>query len=289
MKLLIVGHSVVDHVFDGYGEKISPGGIFYSASGFNALSSQNDELHLLTSISDNDFHFFERTFRKYDLMYANKLEEIPHVNLYLDGNAERKEHYKKSFEPLQLSKELNLQSYDGIYINMITGTDLLPDDFEHIRKASLGKVYLDVHTLSRGIGKDQHRYFRKISDYEKYLCNVDIIQVNEHELKTVTPFDEKEKILNTVFSSGVEAIIITKGDNGAELFLSDGSFYSVEAIKVNSINKIGCGDVFGSVFFYSYLSGLNYEKCLFKANKAAGIVTTYSKANQFINLKNDII
>lgn len=289
MKFLIIGHSVVDHIFDGNGEKISPGGIFYSISGFNTLICENDELHLLTSISDNDFHFFENMFEKLDLRYANKLEEIPHVNLYLDGNAERKEQYKRSFKPLQVPTEINLQSYDGIYINMITGADLLPDDFDDLRKSSTGKIYLDVHTLSRGIGKDQHRFFRKIPDYEKYLSNVDIIQVNEHELKTITPYDEKEKILNTVFSFGVEVLIITKGYKGAELFSSDGSYFSVEAIKVNSINKIGCGDVFGSVFFYSYLSGLNFQESLQQANFAGGIVTTYSTTNEFLKLKNDII
>lgn len=289
MKLLIIGHSVVDHIFDGKGEITAAGGIFYPSIGFNSLKKENDELFLLTSFSDDDYDHFEKVFTNFNLEYSNKLSVIPHVNLYLDGTAERKEHYLKTVDPLKISSYLNLDDFDGIYINMITGTDLTPEQFVKLRENYSGKIFLDVHTLSRGLGKDQHRFFRKIPDYEIYLKSVDIIQVNEHELKTITPFDEKDKILEKVFELGVKFLLLTKGHKGAELYTNEGNYFSVDAIKINSVNRIGCGDVFGSFFFYLYLSGLKIEGALQKANHAAGIVTSYKTEEEFLNLRNDII
>lgn len=289
MKLLIIGHSVVDHIISGNEEIIKPGGIYYSAIGFNSVKKENDELYLLTASSVEDAKYFQRLFASFKMDYVNNLERIPHVNLNIDGHYERKEHYQNLVEPLKLDGKIKWNEFDGIFINMITGNELTAEDFLEIRNNYDGLIYLDVHTLSRGVGKEHHRYFRKIPNYKKYLQSVDIIQVNEHELKTITPYDEKNEIIKNVFEYDVKFIIITKGERGTEIFCKDGSFYSVDAIKVNSINKIGCGDVFGSVFFYSYLSGLNFEESLVKANYAAGIITTYSSENEFLNLKNDII
>lgn len=289
MKLLIIGHSVVDNIYYENERKTNPGGIYYSSIGFNALKQQDDKLVLLTSFSEVDYKYFQKLYSKFDLNYANKLPAIPHVNLYLDGSVERKEHYKNLIGPLTIPAGINFETFDGIFINMITGYDLQPEQFVELRKKYNGIIYLDVHTLSRGVGKDNHRFFRKIPDYEMYLQSVDIVQVNEHELKTITPFDEKEKILENVFELGVKFLLVTKGDEGAEIYSNDGKYYSVEALKVNPVNKIGCGDVFGSVFFYSYLSGLKIEESLRKANYAAGIITTYKTEEEFLNLKNDII
>lgn len=289
MKLLIVGHSVVDNIYYENEKRTKPGGIYYSSIGFNAVKQQDDQLVLLTSFSEVDYKYFQKLYSKFDLNYANKLPAIPHVNLYLEGSVERKEHYKNLIGPLTIPTVINFEIFDGIFINMITGYDLLPEQFVELRKKYNGTIYLDIHTLSRGVGKDNHRFFRKIPDYEMYLQSVDIVQVNEHELKTITPFDEKEKILENVFELGVKFLLVTKGSKGAEIYSNDGKHYSVEALKVNPVNKIGCGDVFGSVFFYSYLSGLKINESLHKASYAAGIITTYKTEEEFLNLKNDII
>ena len=289
MKLLIIGHSVVDHIFEGGNEKIFPGGIHYASIGFRSMQEPNDNISLITSTSKDDSKYFEKAFSNFELKFSNPIEAIPHVNLYMDPNKERIEHYKNSAEPLKLSEDINLNEFDGIYINMITGNDLLPEQFVYLRNNFGGKIYLDVHTLSRGSGRDQHRFFRKIPDAESYLQSVDVIQVNELELQTLTPFNEKDKIIDAVFALGVEILIITKAEKGAEVFTKEGTHFSIDAMRVNSVNKVGCGDVFGSVFFYSYLSSNDLEKSFSLANKAAGIVTTYTKEEQFINLKNDII
>ena len=51
---------------------------------------------------------------------------------------------------------------------------------------------------------------------------------------------------------------------------NDISKLDLQAEKVEVKNKVGCGDIFGTVFFYSYLDSGNLENSLKSANKTAG-------------------
>lgn len=289
MKLLIIGHSVVDHVHTSEGEVVAPGGIFYSTVGFNAVKHNDDQFYLLTSVSERDEKYFTRVFKNVNLDFADRFKTVPHVNLFIDGSAERKEHYENLVENLTINENINFSDFDGIYINMITGGDLLPEQIERIRSEFKGKVFLDVHTLSRGTGKEHHRYFRKIENYKSYLSNLDVVQVNESELKTITPYDVLSEILYEVFAIGIKLLIITKGENGVEAYSSEGDCFTLDAIEVNSINKIGCGDIFGSVFFYNYVKSNDVLKSLEIANTAAGLATAYKNTNDLLTLNYAVI
>ena len=289
MKLLITGHSVVDHIYTVDGEIVAPGGIYYSSIGFHSMKKEEDEIFLLTSISKDDHKFFQKVFEKFNLNYAVKYDSVPHVNLFVDGSAERREHYRNLIKNLAFKEKIDFNSFDGIYINMITGGDLLPEQFEEIRNNFTGQIYLDVHTLSRGTGKEHHRHFRKIEKYKSYLSNADIVQVNENELKTITPFDDIKSILNEVFEIGVKLLIITKGEKGVEAYSQSGQKFSIDAIKLKSINNVGCGDIFGSVFFYNYIANQNINRSLKIANAAAGTATTFKSADELMRLNYDII
>jgi sugar/nucleoside kinase (ribokinase family) len=61
------------------------------------------------------------------------------------------------------------------------------------------------------------------------------------------------------------------------------------AINIESKNKVGCGDVFGSVFFYSYLTTNNIIKSLEAANIAGGCAASYKGFEEYKNLKKDVV
>ena len=74
---------------------------------------------------------------------------------------------------------------------MITGFDITLDQLKEIRKNFSGLIYIDVHTLSRGLDKYYQRNFRLIPDFSEWAKCIDIIQVNELELYTL--FDSKSE------------------------------------------------------------------------------------------------
>jgi sugar/nucleoside kinase (ribokinase family) len=133
---------------------------------------------------------------------------------------------------------------------------------------------MDVHTLSRGLGHHGHRGFRKIEHFTEWAECIDIIQANESEVKTITPFEEEEKIAREILNYGAKQLIITKGETGAKLYyLQNGelNFIFQSAKKIEAGNKIGLGDVFGAAYFYNYIKTCNSFYSLDVAVNASGI------------------
>jgi sugar/nucleoside kinase (ribokinase family) len=186
---------------------------------------------------------------------------------------ERDERYDNVIRSLELPYD-RLKEFDGILINMITGFDIELDQLKKIRQNFPGTIYMDVHTFSRGLGHHGHRGFRKIDHFNEWAECIDIIQVNDYEAKTITPFDEEEKIALEILNNGTKQLIITKGETGAKLYyLQKGelNFIFQSAVKIAAVNKIGLGDVFGAAYFYDYINTGNSLGSLDIAVTASGL------------------
>src|SRR5690606_27420280 len=114
--------------------------------------------------------------------YFEFVEEIPKVFLKIYENKEREEYYKNITGVLKINYK-DISSFDGIILNMLTGFDINLDQIKKIRENFKGLIYMDVHTLSRGVkkkiinGKEVFkRDFKKIINFNEWAENVDIIQ-----------------------------------------------------------------------------------------------------------------
>jgi sugar/nucleoside kinase (ribokinase family) len=135
-----------------------------------------------------------------------------------------------------------------------------------------------------------HRIFRKINDFNEWAKCIDILQANEAELLTLSAQKEEAAIVTELFSFGIKQIIITRAERGATVFFRENdSIRKIhnDALQVKVRNKVGCGDVFGAVYFYNYLKNKSVLLALEQANLFAGVATTYSEAKDFLNLKRD--
>ena len=162
----------------------------------------------------------------------------------------------------------DLNQFDGILINMITGFDITLTQLIEIRKNCSGLIFIDVHTLSRGLDENYKRNFRLIPDFDKWAKCLDIIQVNQHELFTLSQKKNEIKIVEELFNTGVKIVCVTKGELGAKVYFKNSNeilSYFVAARKISNPNVIGCGDVFGASFFYSYIRNKNVMDSLSNA------------------------
>lgn len=290
MRILIIGHPVLDYVEYEGTTTIQPGGIFYTAAGFASQKSASDKFYLLTCTDDKTDKYFSSVFSQFDLTYSQKTGLIPTVFLKIFDEKEREERFENFSDALSTKNITNFNQFDGIFINMISGNDIAISDLEFIRKNYRGKIYLDVHALSKGADEKGNRRFRKVPELERWLNSVNIIQANEFELDTISEGKDEFEKAKFVLELGPEILIITKGDKGVRAFYNNdteiaSTFLSAE--KVNTVNKVGCGDIFGTYFFYSYIDNQNLTNALKAANKAGAIATSYSSTNNFINLKED--
>ncbi|MHB8579023.1 MAG: carbohydrate kinase family protein [Ignavibacteriaceae bacterium] len=290
MKLLVVGHTVEDHIHYLGENKIKPGGIFYTALTLLNFKDENDEIFLNTSIQKENYHLFSPVFDQLDRRYFTFVERIPKVFLKVHNFKEREETYENITAKLEILPT-DLSQFDGILINMITGFDLTIEQLKEIRKKYQGLIYFDVHTLSRGLDENFHRGFRVILNFREWASLLDIIQVNENELHTLFDTPNEIDIARKVLNCGVKFLIVTKGEAGSKIYCFNNreltsTFLSSIKIKIN--NKIGCGDAFGAVFFYAYIQSENYIKALTLANISAGCVVSYDNISEFKNLRKDV-
>lgn len=288
MKILLIGHSIIDH-FEELGSEISkPGGLFYTSLGILSSKSSDDKIFLLTSWNKKSFHLFEHVYSKCNLKFSAEYDDMPEVYLKSFGEGEREETYKNLSVQLSIEQLQEWNQFYGILINMITGFDLSIEQLGTIRKNYRGIIYFDVHTLSRGVDPNMKRIFRPIPEIEKWLTNIDILQCNENELHTIIQNENEAICAERILSGGPKILIVTKSSNGATAYfkeLSETKSVTVVAEKIEEKNKIGCGDIFGAVFFYSYISTRNVSYSLMTANKAGGRaaatldLSTYSEIN----------
>jgi sugar/nucleoside kinase (ribokinase family) len=267
MKLLVIGHSVLDFIKSDKEQKISAGGIFYSISALNRLTSSDDEIYLCSQYDDETYNHFKSVFEKVNNKFLQKVEKIPRVHLNLQKDRERHEAYENITNNLSINiSDLNI--FDGILINMITGFDITLDHLKQIRNDYSGLIYIDIHTLSRGLNEDYKRAFRLIPDFQSWAKCLDIIQVNQNELYSLSHKKIEMEIVEELFSYDVKILCLTKGELGARVYYKNENeiaSYFVAAKKINNPNIIGCGDVFGASFFYSYIRNKNVINSLTNA------------------------
>lgn len=289
MNILVIGHSVVDKIIEGDDYSIKPGGIFYTVVSLLSQIEPEDKIFLCSNIDNNNTKLFRDAYDRVEKEFIQTINSISRVELVLSKDGERKETYSEIAENLMLpEKDLNI--FNGILINMITGYDLSLNQLKKLRKNYEGIIYLDVHTLSRGVDQNLNRIFRPIKNFSEWAKCVDILQANESELKTLSNKREEINIVEELISYGINQIVITRSDNGATVYYNDLNsinYVYKEALKLKTINKVGCGDVFGSVYFYNYIKNKNILLALEQANLYAGLSTTYSETKDFLNLKQD--
>ena len=289
MNILVIGHSVVDKIVEKSSISIKPGGIFYTIVSFLSQLQKEDKLYLCSSIDKENEGLFSDTYDKIEREFLVYVDSIPKVELIVDNVGERKETYSQISQNLTLPTN-NLNRFDGILINMISGYDISLRQLEQLRKNYKGLIYFDVHTFSRGVDKSLNRIFRRIENFNKWAKCIDILQANESELLTLSNKMNETQIIEELFPSGIRQIIITRAERGATVYFRENETLrkiNKNALRVKLINKIGCGDVFGAVYFYNYIKNKNVTLTLEQANLFAGISTTYSEAKEYLNLKRD--
>lgn len=275
MKILLIGHSIIDHLENK--ADANPGGAYYSTLGFLSCFKPSDRLALLTGKNAESFPLFERLYSRIDLSLSEDVLEMPEVFLHTSGETERREVYKNIAGNLSFSKLENISWFDGILINMITGFDISLNQLKWLRENYSGLIYLDVHTLSRGLDEKGKREFRRIPNIEEWLGCVDILQCNESELKTIHVSAVDENSALWILNHGVKLVIITKAINGAIAYFKSENgldFLKIKGEKIVVKNTIGCGDVFGATFFSSYIRSRDCKRSLEFANHAGAVAAS---------------
>lgn len=286
MNILIIGHSVVDKIIERNIITTKPGGIFYSVIAMLSQQQSGDKIFLCTSIDNENESLFSEIYNRVEKNFLTYANFIPEVELTIKDFGEREEKYSRLANNLSIP-DAGYSLFDGILINMISGNDISIDQLKQIRKNFNGLIYFDVHTFSRGADENLKRIFRRINNFNEWAECIDILQANESELTTLSDRTDESHIAEELISYGINQVIVTKAEHGATVYFKEKSViknFHNNAIRTNVLNKVGCGDIFGAVYFNNYIKNKDVTLALKLANMLAGISTTVTEARSLSNL-----
>ncbi len=268
-KILAIGHSVLDKIHAGDKTETKPGGIHFSALGFIASEFQS-EVSLLTTFTKENEKYFAEAYSQVKLIPGYISEQMPVNHLYVYNDKERDEVYEYIPEPLDIARAGNLNNYDAIYLNMISGFDVTLNTLKEMREKFDGIIYLDVHTLSRGVYKNNKRKLRVIPDGMKWIAQADFAQVNETELKMLSEELTENEIVKEFFEKGGKGFVVTRGKEGVKGYHEKNGEIEMLELKAEFPSEkpcVGCGDYFGASFISAYLHTRDFVSALKYANK----------------------
>ncbi len=78
----------------------------------------------------------------------------------------------------------------------------------------------------------------------EFLPSAHILKISDEELSFVTGKKDEKEAIAWLFQGSVEAVIYTKGKEGAEIHFKDGTVLSHGGYKVKAIDTTGAGDAF---------------------------------------------
>ena len=186
-----------------------------------------------------------------------------HLEYYESGD--RKLNLLGIADPISYFPEKYL-SADYIVVGPILGEvsiDLLRD----IRGRTKAKLFLDPQGFVREVrGKRAMRV--KNPRISEVVENIDIVKPNEYEAEIMTgynPYNDMDKVCETLYSWGPEIVIVTLGEHGSVVY--DGSeMQAIPAFKTFAKDPTGTGD--------TYMGGFIHELCNKKSLYDAGLFAT---------------
>jgi ribokinase len=120
--------------------------------------------------------------------------------------------------------------------------------------------------------------------------SVDILVVNEHEVRTLSGIEDIKAALAWFQAQGCRVVVVTLGADGATFVsFSDGKHGSVPASKVTPVDTTGAGDCFVGWLGVGIAEGLGLEQSVQRAVKAASLKTTRSGAQDGMPYREEVV
>jgi hypothetical protein len=201
-----------------------------------------------------------------------------------------------------------VRDLDAIYLNFISGFEMVLGTAQALRQGFRGPIYADFHSLFLGMQHDGIRVLRPLPDAATWFACFDVVQLNEDEMRQLSP--DPLSLSAQALAAGVGLLLVTLGPRGVAYVAAPGfevgkggkvakdgkdgkegdghdraadtDFPALTAVtalpvrsalipapRVETLDPTGCGDVFGAAAFARLLAGDPLESALQQANEMA--------------------
>ena len=204
----------------------------------------------------------------------------PHCLIRYRADGEKEETLLGDLSALSFEQIAPFLKVDAICANFITGFELSAETLGRIRTRSDALICMDVHSLTLGIRKDRRRFLRAPENWEAYVRQADVVQVNKGEAHVLNRgalngFEAFYAFGVRILEMGPSVCSITLGDRGSFTVFRGGDG-EVESFKADArfvdlaVDQTGCGDVFLAGFVSSYLRSSDVRAASHFSNRLGG-------------------
>ena len=108
------------------------------------------------------------------------------------------------------------------------------------------------------------------------------VTIKEQQISAPEIKGNIDESIAQLLSSGIETLIVKRGEKGASIYQKDGSRVDVPGFPVTVLNVLGAGDAFASGFLYGVLQGWDLKKACRMGNASGAQVVTKKGCANFM-------
>lgn len=193
-------------------------------------------------------------------------QTMEYTNIY-NKQLERTQKAKLPNNPItpeKISEKINIKEYDTAILSPLSKNDIPPETIKYLKTNNI-KIILAPQGYLRTTDDNNNIISSKWDDKEKYLENVDIIALDEDEMKTAFNIQEiTDTIIKDIIQKyNLNTIIMTKAEKGSNIYTKNKKI-EIPAIKTkNNIDATGLGDTYIAAYTAKLDSNNIYEAGLY--------------------------
>lgn len=213
------------------------------------------------------------------------------ISLKDDGEREFSFYRNPSADLLLNEKEIEPNWFKPGDILHFCSVDLVESPMKHAHRKAIEAVIANNGLISFDLNIrlslwDDHDEYRKT--ILEFMSLAHLLKISSEDLEFISPNRSFEETIQSLFIGNVQSIIFTKGSDGADIYLSNGTKYESTGYSVEVQDTTGAGDAFIGGFLYKLLEMKaephnlkvvlqNYHKDILQFANGSGALTTTGK------------
>ena len=256
-RICCIGHITLDKIITPEKEMDLYGGTaYYFAHAMYHLNGGRD-FQLVTSLAPSEMEAVEDLrARGIQVTALPSVHTVFFENKYENNLNNRTQRVLAKADPFR-TEDLNYLNAGVFHLGALLADDFSLDIFRLL--AGKGTLSVESQGFLREV-REQKVYATDWKEKREAFKYVDVLKVNEHEMKILSGQNEEHDAALQLNEWGVSEVCVTLGDKGS-LILENGHFYDIPAYPPRQVaDATGCGDTFSTGYLYMRSRGADPQE-----------------------------
>ena len=256
-KICCIGHITRDRIITPQQTIDMAGGTsFYMAHGMYHLSP-DFPFQLVTKIGQESQEEVDRLRQmNINVLSYSSPHSVFFENQYGLNSNQRTQRVLAKADHFTIEEMKPLQA-EVFHLGSLLADDFSPEIVKYLSQK--GRISIDVQGYLREV-RGEKVYAVDWKDMDAVLPYVDMIKLNEHEMRAIMQLNNPKTVAEKLASYGIREVIITLGSYGS-LIYADKTYYEIPAYPPKKIvDATGCGDTYSTGYLYMRSQGATFQE-----------------------------